>query len=132
MPAGMPALPGRVSVLRCFICFECRLLTIECFANISSFTLYGVTNPVTEVTKLVTQEESLTLLRCELRRAGPPPSESRKRKATKITKRIFARRAKAGKQWKGKGLTQRARTAQRGSTESWRDRIINLGSLTAD
>ena len=28
---------------------------------ILSFTLYGVTNPVTEVTKLVTHEESLTL-----------------------------------------------------------------------
>ena len=45
-----------------FHLFECWLLTIECFVNISSSTLYGVTKPVTEVTKLVTHEESLTLL----------------------------------------------------------------------
>ena len=35
--------------------------------------MYGVTNPVTEVTKLVTDEESLTFLRRE-------KTESRKRK----------------------------------------------------
>ncbi len=40
---------------------ECWFLWFECF-HISSSTLYGVTNPVTEVTKLVTHEESLTLL----------------------------------------------------------------------
>ena len=34
----------------------------ECF-HISSSTLYGVTNLVTEVKRLVTHEESLTLLR---------------------------------------------------------------------
>jgi len=39
------------------------VLRVEVFVfhNISSSTLYGVTNPVTEVTKLVTHEESLTL-----------------------------------------------------------------------
>ena len=35
-------------------------MSVECF-DISSSTLYGVTNPVTEVTKLVTHEESLTV-----------------------------------------------------------------------
>jgi len=61
--------------------FECsafivRVLIVECFGNISSSTLYGVTNLVSEVTKAVTHEESLTLLRYELRRAGPPSSEA--------------------------------------------------------
>ena len=39
----------------------CCVLRFACFHNISSSTLYGVTNPVTEVTNLVTLEESLTL-----------------------------------------------------------------------
>ena len=54
------------------------MLSVECFIIFSSSTLYGVTKPVTEVTKLVTHEESLTLLRRELRRAGPPSSEKQK------------------------------------------------------
>jgi len=36
------------------------VLIVECF-HISSSTLYGVTNPVTGVTNLVTLQESLTL-----------------------------------------------------------------------
>jgi hypothetical protein len=55
--------------------FEYCVLIVGCWqlrvSIIFIFTLYGVTNPVTEVTKLVTHEESLTLLRSELRRAGP-------------------------------------------------------------
>ena len=43
---------------------------------IPSFTLYGVTNPVTEVTNPVTQEESLTFPRGKKQKA-----ESRKQKS---------------------------------------------------
>ena len=41
---------------------DCWALRVEVcvFHNISSSTLYGVTKPVTEVTKRVTHEESLT------------------------------------------------------------------------
>src|SRR5260221_2953198 len=56
----MPVLPGPFGACVCHL-FECRLLTVGCFDNISSSTLYGVTKLVTEGTKLVTREESLTL-----------------------------------------------------------------------
>src|SRR6266478_5036039 len=48
---------GGVSVFRCFGVSGFRSLDFD----ISSSTLYGVTNPVTEVTKLVTHEGSLTM-----------------------------------------------------------------------
>ena len=40
------------------------------FHNVSSSTLYGVTNPVTEVINLVTHEESLTTERVARGEAG--------------------------------------------------------------
>jgi hypothetical protein len=47
------------------------------FETILSFTLYGVTNPVTEVTNPVTQEESLTY------REGGQPGNRRQNGAKK-------------------------------------------------
>ena len=51
----------------------------ECF-HISSSTLYGVTKPVTEVTKLVTHEESLTLERGKKAESHAEPRSSRRRR----------------------------------------------------
>ena len=40
--------------------FDCWLLSVACFITFHLSTLYGVTNLVAEVTKLVAHEESLT------------------------------------------------------------------------
>ena len=56
------ALEFRSSMVDCWVLnvcvFACSSIS---YFHISSFTLYGVTNLVTEVTKIVTHEESLTM-----------------------------------------------------------------------
>ncbi len=75
--------------------FDC--LSLECF-HISSSTLYGVTNLVTEVTDPVTPEESLTMGEAEgwrpeaggRSKAGNPNCEERNRETEKVKREMLS------------------------------------------